>query len=407
MKWELRRDTVKKEIHITDIFPTLNAKGYQNCPICNLTRKALVLDNEKIKCWSASCVLNNYNDVIDVYKIIHSLNFKDAIEKLEYDFGISHQAVVNVYEERINTYESAIQIYKNNLWAKENEFAINYLLSRGFKKKAIKHFNLGYAPPNYSLPLNNQLLIEHKLRYESGKDFYQNRIIFPLYNIDNKLIHFTGRSLNAKSTVRYLDTATSNKLPSSKDLLAFEHIIPLVDNNTLIVTEGYPDAFIYNQYGIPSVGLMGLEKLNSHKEKLERFNRIIFIFDNDKFPSDHKFYPNQYKSWSRIIPQLYHLQCMFNDKVLYLFTVPPEEGKDSNDWLGKYSNLSKDKILNYIESNKKDFLDFTIEQEASDISNHEYILRLIALTNRGKNYFKEFIPQEFSALDYALAVMGA
>lgn len=407
MNWDLRKQTCKDKVKITDVFTQVKTSGYSNCPVCKRKSKAKVYNNSKIKCFSVNCELNQCADIIDVYKIKFNIGFREAIEKLEEDFNINYEEIQNKTDARHELLTKILTIYKQNLWSKNNINAREYLYGRGFNEKTLKKFNIGYAPKNFILSkyINQNLLVENKFINSNGRDLYSNRIIFPLYNYHNRLVHFTGRSLDKNNPVRYLDSPSLDKYCNTKSLLCFENRIKNIEDDTLIITEGFPDSLIYNQLGIPAVGLLGLEKLLSHVDKLKSFENLIFAFDNDKFPDDHSKFPGEYKSWSKIIPQIYELQTILNSKNIFMFTVPPEEGKDSNEWIVN-CNLNRQQVLDYIEFNKVDFVKFIIEQQAVDLSHHESILRIISSTNKGKDYFARFIPPEFTSLEYALNVIG-
>lgn len=114
--------------------------------------------------------------------------------------------------------ELATQFYQDKL-AKSKE-AREYLKQRYIIAETIKSFRLGYAPTGNSLytylleqGYTTQEIIEIGLctKSENGTyvDKFQNRIIFPILNVENKIVGFGARVLN-NDKPKYINTADND-----------------------------------------------------------------------------------------------------------------------------------------------------------------------------------------------------
>lgn len=348
-----------------------------------------------------------------------------AVEQLEAMAGISSAKVSA--SSRHELLQQCVNIYSHYLWSEEGKSALEYLRRRGFDDYALQFHQVGYAPNGYSLRSfdidSNQLRKEGLLKGKT--EYFSTRIIFPIRNYQDQLVHLVGRYLGEvpKDDVgedmlpRYKDTQGYQGLAGTKSYLAFEHLIPgyLKAGQRLIIAEGFPDTLSLVQRGSSAVGLLGLEKLASHAHKLKGFTEIITIFDNDIYPEDHPTHPLEYKSWRRVIPQLIDLQIILPHVNFYLWMVPevsqnPDgsryRAKDVNDWLAG-SQLPFDLLQEEILSGKQELISALIKRWGSDLSQHSVLLRLLQATGRDASELKKYVSPELDPIDYALSIIGA
>lgn len=411
---ENRLEYVRANVSITDVYLDAKENGTSTCPCCNSRGKFYVAKNSYFKCFSSHCELNLNrlgNDVVALYRHLNNLEgkggFWTALERLEKSSGIA--SYHSVKSERHKVLEEALNIYQYYLWSERGLEALEYLKSRGFMEDTLRVCGVGYAPDSYSLRRFDGDTKSFKTEglIDNDTEYYSRRIIFPIRDASG-LVHFTGRYLGQVPTdqhgvdllPRYKDTKTTKNLFSSKNYLAFGDCLSRY-GDTLYLMEGYPDAMSLYQYGIPSAGILGLERLVQQASKLSKFTRIVCLFDNDRFSSDHPNYPLQYKSWRRLIPQLIDIQLLLPHTTLEVFKLPEDIGcKDINDWfrLGR----THQELLDLISSTKVDLVDYLIHNWGSDYSHHLDLIKLITVTNRGKDKMTSFIPTDITPIDYAM-----
>ena len=410
-----------------DIFDISTERGSISCPFCHKKNKAYLYPNF-FKCFSSRC--NVKGSKIKMYQEIHSLTFWEAVKHLESQKGLNPHTQLKDLEERNKFLHTVIDVYHNELFTNPNNSGVlDYLISRGFTSEFLELWKIGYAS-------HDNILATYGINYrdltiqglaKNRREFFDKRIIFPIFNSVGSLVHLTGREFprtNRDRDFKYLDSPSRPSMPaigSSKDYFLFENELANYrnypnTNKTLYLVEGVPDSFILKQLGYPVVGLMGLNKLLAQGlKKFDGFEKIIAIFDNDRYESTHLYFANQKKSWRVVTNQLLDLQLYLGqDSVVSCCTIP--EGiriknsgsciKDVNDlylYLDRDTNLLK----KYLAENTKDIIKYMLDEYGGDLAKHQTILKLVSATNRGKELIEPYIPQELSSLDYALKVFNS
>lgn len=156
---------------------------------------------------------------------------------------------------------------------------------------------------------------------------------------------------------------------------------------------------------------MGLQKILNQASKLDQFDTIISVFDNDRFDFTHPNFPGQYKSWRMVTNQLIDLQIYLGEKTQIKTAMIPEGHylkdkpvKDIND-LYLYLNQDSEETKRFIDEHAKDLVEDYIEKYKGDFSYHMIALKLISATNRGKYELDKYIPKDLSPLNYALKII--
>ena len=237
----------------------------------------------------------------------NGLSFPETVRMLARKYGIEipTRTMSRKQKERITEKESLLEINKqamnffkhtliNNSAGKK---AISYLKKRGIKIEIIDSFNLGYAPgawdsliKYFSKKKISQSLIEKSGLIISRKnkngyyDRFRERIIFPIYNINNQVIGFGGRVLD-DSLPKYLnspETPIYNKRHSLYGLNKAKG--KCRESNTVYVVEGYFDLISLHQNGIEnSVAVLGTALSPEHIRLLRGYaSRIILVYDSDE-----------------------------------------------------------------------------------------------------------------------------
>jgi hypothetical protein len=407
-----RIDTVNETITWQDIGFEKN-KGTTTCLFCQAKSKGYLYDYY-YKCFSSKCGVKG--NKISIYQQLKQLTFYESLLSLENLGCIDLQVQEQFIQARHNLLSDVVFAYHNEL--QNNKDVLNYLYKRGFTEEFIEQEQIGYSGNNSPLKfydININALRRHDLIRPHG-EFLKNRLIFPVYNSKGYLVHLTGRSYPADSpNYKYLDTSSMPNIGSCKDYMLFERHIPLYlsNKNNLFLVEGVPDSYILKQCGCNVVGLMGLNKLLKQASKLQYFDNIIAVFDNDRFDLDHPNYPGQLKSWRVVLPQLVDLQIYLGHSVKIDTVMIPEDlildnkyVKDINDYF-IYLNKNSDLLINNLINLKQDIVKTFIDSNKGDLQYHHAALKLIVASKRGGDLLKEFIPNDWSSLEYALKVLGS
>ncbi|HRQ29828.1 MAG TPA: DNA primase [Saprospiraceae bacterium] len=170
---------------------------------------------------------------------------------------------------------------------------MSYFRERGFRENTIKEFSLGFAPDDPTdlteIALRNQykkeFLVELGLCNENGRDFFRNRVIFPIQNLSGKTIGFGGRILgNDKKIAKYINSPESeiyNKRKTLYGLYFAKNDIRKEDS--CILVEGYTDVISLHQAGIKNVVASSGTSLTDDQIRLiKRYTQnVTVIYDGD------------------------------------------------------------------------------------------------------------------------------
>lgn len=403
-----RVNLVKASVVITDVDSSLRT-GTNNCLVCGGRSKAYVAANQYYKCYSSKCGF--HGDVIALHRAIHGTSFMETLTALEQIAGIVHDKEQR--SRRASLLNQVIETYASILWIRSGKPALDYLRGRGFDDIALHMHQVGYAPTDGTLRRYGFSAADLSSLglYDGHNEYFSNRIVFPIRDTGGNPVHLIGRWLGSVPTdehgndkwPRYKDSKGN---PSSKNYLAFEHLMGGLPGS-LTLTEGYPDALMLNQMGVPSVGLLGLEGLVRHAHKLARFKELTVLADNDRFPEDHPNFPGQYKTWSRLLPQLADLQVVLPATTIYWMPVPEGHGKDVNDWV-RGTGIQSSELKAHIVEARSELISSLVGLWERDYDKHVYLLRAIASTGRGAGLLEAAIKRTgMSPVEYALSVMGS
>lgn len=209
--------------------------------------------------------------------------------------GISNSKLLNsrVYA----CLDTAAKFFFNNL-KKHNlsSRAISYFKQRGLTGQTAKEFNLGYVPSgwdNLIKHLQKQFTIEEMIasgvviKNDRGRvyDRFRDRIIFPIYNRQDKVIGFGGRTFsNINNEPKYLNSPETSVFNKGRELYGLNKFSKEFNNYTnIIVVEGYIDVISLWQSNIKNVvATLGTSLTEQHlKMLLHLKDEIIFCFDGD------------------------------------------------------------------------------------------------------------------------------
>lgn len=184
---------------------------------------------------------------------------------------------------------------------REAQEARKYLADRGFGIEVARAFTLGYAPRSGSLA--RQLVSEGFSAEEmidanvalppfegrpTGpgglRDRFFGRIMFPIRDINGRVIAFGGRILGSGEP-KYLNSSETPIFSKSGNLYGIERAkAAIVANHSAVVVEGYTDVIALHEAGLANaVATLGTALTRRHVRLLGRFaNKIVYLFDGDE-----------------------------------------------------------------------------------------------------------------------------
>ena len=171
--------------------------------------------------------------------------------------------------------------------------AMQYLKSRQLDDETIKRFALGYSS-KYSSNLYQYFKskkISDELLKESGLfnvdekrgmyDKFWNRVIFPIMDVNNRVIGFGGRVMG-DGEPKYLNSPETKLFDKSRNLYGLNYA-RLSREGYLLICEGYLDVISLHQAGFTNaVASLGTAFTSQHANVLKRYtDQVILTYDSD------------------------------------------------------------------------------------------------------------------------------
>ncbi|WFQ94381.1 DNA primase [Mycoplasma feriruminatoris] len=266
------------------------------CPFHNDSNPSLTVSPEKkiYTCFSCKASGNVINFVKEYEHVDFLTALKTVCEKSNIDLEELKdfsQPIKDKESEMIFELNSqANDIFKTTLFSNLGQEALKYLKSRNIDIEEIKKFEIGFASDKTNLV---QKLLDKSyssLDIEKAnlgiitdtytKDYFSNRIIFPIKDENNRVIGFSGRSFTKDNDPKYLNTK-ENKV-FKKSHLAYNISSALKISRTLkkiIVLEGFMDVISLSRIDINNtIALMGTSLSNYHINLFKKNNLDVLLF---------------------------------------------------------------------------------------------------------------------------------
>ena len=232
------------------------------------------------------------------------VSFVEAARKLASGIGIEVDKYLSSgdKQEKLDPYYSAMEFagdfYRKELLEnKEAKGAREYLKKRGFDGELAEFFKLGFAPPAWDRfyraaseeGLSKDILLELKLvmRGSGGsghRDYFRNRVIFPIKGISNRTVGLAGRVLDG-SEPKYLNSTESQIYSKGRILYGLNHAIGEVRKlKSTVLVEGYADYLMLWKNGIRNISAVcGTSLTEQQVRLLARYaKRVYIINDGDR-----------------------------------------------------------------------------------------------------------------------------
>ncbi|NTW27980.1 MAG: DNA primase [Coriobacteriia bacterium] len=176
----------------------------------------------------------------------------------------------------------------------ESQGARQYLATRGFGSDVAKVWKLGYAPGRAALSthlasagFSAEEITEANLgmKGDNGRmrDRFYERLMFPIGDLQGRIIAFGGRVLGSGEP-KYLNTQDTPVFHKSANMYGIDRAkTHITSTGTAIVVEGYTDVIAMHQAGFPNtVATLGTALTREHVRLLSRFaKRVVYLFDGD------------------------------------------------------------------------------------------------------------------------------
>ena len=270
---------------------------------------------------------------------------------------------------------SFAQEYFQNILSKE-DIVKDYLINRGLSDSTIDNFNIGFSPDSKNSFYKNSIengfardyLIETGLvisNEDNYVDRFKGRIMFPIKSISGRILGFGGRIIDSnKKLAKYINSPESKIYNKSKTLYGiYESKQFIVKDDVCYLVEGYMDVVQLHEHGIKNV--LASSGTSLTKDQIILIKRltpnIVILFDGDQ---------------AGLSASLRSID-MILEEGLNVRICPFPDGEDPDSFVKKHK---RDKMINYIDEQSKDLIDFKLsvnKEYENDEDKKVYIIKSI------------------------------
>jgi DNA primase len=296
-------ELIKQKINIVDLigeYITLKKAGVNykaNCPFHGENTPSFMVSPERGIWHCFGCGRGG-----DHFKFLmekDSLDFKDALEILAQKAGVvlkkTNKGEKDVKEQLYAAHTKAAQLFHYLLTEdKVGKTALDYLHKRGLTDETIKTFQIGYSPNSWDTltkflkkrGFTIQEMTDSGLCVPSQSgcyDRFRGRIMFPLADVRDRIIGFSGRVLG-KEEPKYINTPQTVLFDKRRFLLGLNITKSDIKKaNEAIIVEGEMDMLMSFQSGVKNVvASKGTAFTEEHIESLKKYTDTLSLcFDTD------------------------------------------------------------------------------------------------------------------------------
>ncbi|BET29638.1 MAG: DNA primase [Wolbachia endosymbiont of Ephestia elutella] len=251
------------------------------CPFHNEKTPSFSVSNVKGLYYCFGC--SAHGDAFEFISQTEGLSFKEALENLASVAGVELPKNLSFAKENDKLF-SALNLAAS-WFAQKNRGVMAYLRQRKISLKIIDKFRIGYAPSSglkeylNSSGIKDEILIDVGLINKNSRDYFYDRLIFPIHNITGKVIGFGGRALNSEQQPKYLNSPESQLFKKRENLYGLNFALSEIRKKQhLFVVEGYMDVIALHQAGISNtVAPLGTAISAEQIKNLWKFAKEISI----------------------------------------------------------------------------------------------------------------------------------
>lgn len=188
--------------------------------------------------------------------------------------------------------KKAAMYFHYQLKSEKGVTGLNYFKNRGLDNDMIIRFGLGYSNKTSddlyrymkSEKYSDEVLKESGLFSFSEKGTYDkfwNRVMFPIMDVNNRVIGFGGRVMG-EGEPKYLNSPETKVFEKSRNLYGM-NIARMSKKPYLLICEGYMDVIALHHAGFTNaVAALGTAFTDNHAMLIKRYSKeVILTFDSD------------------------------------------------------------------------------------------------------------------------------
>ncbi len=321
------------------------------CPFHNEKSPSFSVSDDKqlFHCFGCGASGNVFTFIM----MIENYDFVDAVkflaDKVNYTLEESNITTSDEYKKKQKLKEDLLEIHKISarffydiLQKEESKKGKEYLDNRNVANNIRRKFGLGLVSGKKNIlydhlldkGFKNESIIKSGLVIEKNGSYFDRfwgRLMFPIFDVQNKIVGFGGRAIENQEP-KYLNSPETMLFNKSKVLYNLNYARK-ASKEQLILVEGYMDVITMYQNGFQNVvATMGTAFNSEHANIIKRYAKsVIILFDSDEAGT---------KATLKVIPILVELGIKV--KVLSL-----NGAKDPDEFLNKFG---RDKLEEYLKN---------------------------------------------------------
>lgn len=346
-------DIIKDKLDIVEFIrqyvPGLKRAGktYKACcPFHKEKTPSFTCSSEKGLYYCFGC--QEGGDIIAFLMKMESLSFNEALEKLADMAGVEYKPARPMTGEEQRRagvrrlLDHAKAFYHKNLMSAGGEFARAYVKQRNLTKETCQKFELGFAKNDataFAREAKSAGYTEKDLK-DAGlcvltsygaRDYYRNRLMFPIINQRGDTVGFGGRILG-EGEPKYLNSPETVLFTKSHVLYGLNFAGPAIRKaGRAVLLEGYMDVIACHQAGAEyAVAPLGTSLTEEHARLLKRYtDNVTVLFDPD----------------AAGIKAALRGALILIERGLFVKVASLPEGLDPDEYIAKYGKESFENIL--------------------------------------------------------------
>ncbi len=316
------------------------------CPFHKEKTPSFTCSSEKGLFYCFGC--QEGGDIFAFLMKMENLSFNEALEKLAGLAGVEYKPLKPLTGEEIRRANArklldfAKAFYHKNLLSAGGEFARAYVKERNLTKETCQKFELGLAknePTALAREAKTAGYTENDLKTAGlcvitpygARDYYRNRLMFPIINQRGDTVGFGGRILG-EGEPKYLNSPETVLFTKSHVLYGLNFAGPAIRKaGKAVLLEGYMDVIACHQAGVEyTVAPLGTSLTEDHARLLKRYtDNVVVLFDPD----------------AAGIKAALRGALILIERGLFVKVASLPEGLDPDEYIAKYGKENFEKIL--------------------------------------------------------------
>ena len=279
------------------------------CPFHQETKPSFSINEEEGFYYCFGCQASG--DLFDFYGQINGLDFRETLEQLAEEAGVSLEENPGVgYGSRkepgqgmsrrrqlLKIHEIAAAHFTANLADDSGRECRDYMARRGISEEIARTFGLGWSRRDWQslaevlrrAGFSEAMGVEAALlgRSERGRvyDRFRGRLMFPIRSLSGNVIAFGGRIIADENEAKYINSSDSPLYRKGDHLYGLQQARKAIaTGKPAMLTEGYMDVVSLHQFGYDSaVGVLGTAFTAEQVKRISGFtSHVELLFDGDR-----------------------------------------------------------------------------------------------------------------------------